>query len=130
MVDRIKKLVKESGLNNGDFADKVGINRASLSHILSGRNKPSLDFVLKLLEAFPSLKSDWLLFGKGSEKSSEDYSEKEVDVVLNNAADANFGVEKKMNKKSSPEIPATTADSIPERIVFFYPDGKFKQYKP
>ena len=47
------------------FAEKIGVQRSSISHILSGRNKPSLDFVLKVLSSFPEVELYWLLNGKG-----------------------------------------------------------------
>jgi DNA-binding XRE family transcriptional regulator len=53
MIDRIKSVIQQSEMTNGEFASHIGINKASLSHVLSGRNKPSLDFVMKVLESFP-----------------------------------------------------------------------------
>ncbi|MDP4223940.1 MAG: helix-turn-helix transcriptional regulator, partial [Bacteroidota bacterium] len=44
----------------------IGVQPSGISHILSGRNKPSLDFVLKMLERYPFISTEWLLFGKGS----------------------------------------------------------------
>ena len=48
------------------FADKIGVQRSSISHILSGRNKPSLDFILKVTNEFTDVDIYWLLNGKGS----------------------------------------------------------------
>jgi transcriptional regulator with XRE-family HTH domain len=48
------------------FADKIGVQRSSLSHLLSGRNKPSLDFILKILDVFPDVDLYWMINGKGS----------------------------------------------------------------
>lgn len=57
--------MKSQNLTSSQFADKLGVQRSGLSHILSGRNKPSLDFVLKVLAGFPDLNPQWLLQGKG-----------------------------------------------------------------
>ena len=65
MVKRIELIMQSQGLTASQFADRIGIQRSGLSHILSGRNKPSLDFVLKVLKAFPELDPVWLLQGKG-----------------------------------------------------------------
>jgi len=52
-------------LSASQFADKIGVQRSSVSHVLSGRNKPSLEFVQKILLAYPEISSDWILFGTG-----------------------------------------------------------------
>lgn len=66
MVNRIKELILKEGLTSGSFADAIGVQRSSMSHILNGRNNPSLDFVVKTLQYFPNINSDWLLLGTGS----------------------------------------------------------------
>jgi transcriptional regulator with XRE-family HTH domain len=71
MVNRIKELILKEGLTSGSFADAIGVQRSSMSHILNGRNNPSLDFVVKTLQYFPNLNSDWLLLGTGSMYSGE-----------------------------------------------------------
>ena len=65
--ERIELLMKCYELTPSQFADKVGIQRASISHIISGRNKPSLDVMLKIYEAFPDLDMKWLMTGVGDE---------------------------------------------------------------
>jgi transcriptional regulator with XRE-family HTH domain len=65
MIDRIKELSLAEGLTPASFADAIGIQRSSISHILNGRNNPSLDFILKTLQRFPNLNPDWLLIGDG-----------------------------------------------------------------
>ena len=66
MVNRIKELILNEQLNSGSFADAIGVQRSSMSHILNGRNNPSLDFVIKTLQRFPRLNPEWLLMGVGS----------------------------------------------------------------
>jgi transcriptional regulator with XRE-family HTH domain len=66
MQKRIELILKTKNLTVSQFADKIGIQRSGMSHILAGRNKPSLDFVLKVLQSFPDLNTNWLLFGKGA----------------------------------------------------------------
>lgn len=65
MKDRIKKIQEYSGLSLGVFASRTGIKSASLSHILNGRNNPSLDVVMKIHETFPDISWDWILYGTG-----------------------------------------------------------------
>ncbi|MDE6494282.1 MAG: helix-turn-helix domain-containing protein [Bacteroidales bacterium] len=64
MIKRIELLIQSQNLTSSQFADKIGIQRSGLSHILSGRNNPSLDFVQKVLAAFPDLNPRWFLQGK------------------------------------------------------------------
>lgn len=66
MIDRIKLLIKKENLSSSGFSDEIDLQRSSLSHIMSGRNKPSLDFVMKVKNRFPEINTDWLIFGKGS----------------------------------------------------------------
>jgi len=65
MEDRLLKLLDSEQLSSSRFADVIGVQRSSVSHIISGRNKPSFDFIQKTLNAFPMLNADWLLLGKG-----------------------------------------------------------------
>ena len=62
---RLKKIIEENELSSSGFAEQLGVQRATISHLLSGRNKPSLDFILKVIEAFPEVDLYWLLNGKG-----------------------------------------------------------------
>ncbi|HOW32555.1 MAG TPA: helix-turn-helix domain-containing protein [Bacteroidales bacterium] len=65
MKDRIQLLIKAKNYTAAQFADEIGVQKSGVSHILSGRNNPSLDFVQKILARFPELSTDWLLFGRG-----------------------------------------------------------------
>lgn len=65
MVKRIKELMNRKRLTPSAFADKIGVGRAIISHILSERNKVSLDVVMRILEAFPDISTDWLIKGDG-----------------------------------------------------------------
>ena len=67
IVERIKQLMQDNELGAAAFADTIGVQRSSISHILSERNKPSLDFILKILYAYPNVSAEWLLKGTGSE---------------------------------------------------------------
>ncbi len=65
MNNRLKKWMDYKGLISSELADNIGVNRATVSHILSGRNKPSIDFLQKLLDSYPNLNSNWLITGIG-----------------------------------------------------------------
>lgn len=66
MVDRIKQVMEYEQMSPTAFADKININRSSLTHIFSGRNQPSLDVAKKILIAFPEISTEWLIMGMGN----------------------------------------------------------------
>jgi len=63
--DRISLVIDYLGISASQLATKLGVQRSGISHILSGRNRPGIDFIIKLLHSFPQINSDWLLTGKG-----------------------------------------------------------------
>ena len=65
MHERLKNWMGIEGLKSSALADSIGVNRATISHILSGSNKPSIDFFQKLLSTYPDLNSNWLITGIG-----------------------------------------------------------------
>jgi transcriptional regulator with XRE-family HTH domain len=71
LIDRFKYLMKLNNLSASAFAEKVGVQPSSVSHILSGRNKPSLEFIQKVLAHFPKVSADWLISGKTVTVASE-----------------------------------------------------------
>jgi transcriptional regulator with XRE-family HTH domain len=62
--ERIKMVIESQKITAGVFADQIGVQRSNVSHVLSGRNKPSFEFLEKLLAAFPRVSAQWLLTGK------------------------------------------------------------------
>ena len=66
MKDRITKFLKIEGITPAEFADKIGVQRSSVSHVLNGRNYPSASFIQKMLSAYKTLNSRWLLLGEGA----------------------------------------------------------------
>ena len=65
MVNRINLLLKAKNITARQFAEEIGIQPSGMSHILSGRNNPSLDFVMKVIRRYPEIDINWLMFGKG-----------------------------------------------------------------
>jgi transcriptional regulator with XRE-family HTH domain len=66
MKERLLQLLDLEQLSPSKFADIIGVQRSSVSHVISGRNKPSYDFLQKTLKAFPGLNASWLMMGEGS----------------------------------------------------------------
>lgn len=109
---RLKQILDYYGLSASAFAEIVSIQRSSISHILSGRNKPSLEFITKILNAFPDIELLWLLSGVGEFPKSTAPLQKVESKQL----------------ASSPIDTIPTEDNSIERIVIFYRDGSFKNY--
>ncbi|HDZ14629.1 hypothetical protein LCGC14_1330910 [marine sediment metagenome] len=120
-ITRLEQLLNYYSINASAFADKIEVQRSSISHLLSGRNKPSLEFVLKVVKNFPEVNLYWLLNGKGSFPSVQTTQET-IQEVAPIPADLpsqsnRIGSEKHVSKKRSIE-----------RIVIFYSDGSFEAY--
>ena len=84
MKEKLEIIRANENMNASELAKKLGVEASAISHIRSGRNKPSFDFVVKILAAFPHINPDWLLLNRGP------YSRAEVsdamvsaDVVVN-----------------------------------------------
>jgi len=83
MKDRIILLIKAMNQTAAQFADEIGVQKSSISHIISGRNNASLDFIQKILFRYPEVNMDWLMFGKGQIfKSSESITNVSTDQRL------------------------------------------------
>jgi len=105
------------------LAEKIDVQRSNISHILSGRNKPSLDFVLKILKAFPEVELYWLLNGVGS------FPKKVENLAVESPPIAIAKVDTVINKVSD-NPKKNTSDLEIDRIVIFFKDGTFKNYTP
>ena len=84
--DRIGKILEDSGFTSSEFADEIDVQRSSISHVTSGRNKPSLEFVTKIKAKFPEISWDWLINGEGEMKTvlaKNELEEKEKDKPEN-----------------------------------------------
>jgi transcriptional regulator with XRE-family HTH domain len=71
MKDRIIRVMKEEKMNASQFSEAIGIQRAAISHILAGRNNPSLDMIKKILNKFATISPDWLLSGEGEMRRTQ-----------------------------------------------------------
>lgn len=145
MINRLKEILIREGLSSGAFADEIGVQRSSLSHILNGRNNPSLDFMLKTLQRFPRINSDWLLMGKGEMYIDNNTDSKDISSDI--LSPSLFNNDKTGSKTiSESDIPPTVSDIPKEtvneevtleksekyvsQIVIFYSDSTYQVYKP
>lgn len=146
-IKRLEIILDYYNLSASAFADKINVQRSSLSHLLSGRNKPSLDFIIKVIEVFPEVDLYWILNGKGNFPKSENVVptvleiEKSTSLLpniesTNSELDLFSTVEKGITpalSESNPVESIKTENNSPEeieRIVVFFKNGTFKNYKP
>ena len=130
IVKRITQILEEQQLSSSAFADTIGVQRSSISHVLSGRNKPSLEFILKTARAFPTYSTDWLLFGKSSE-SPATYPTPSDETSSSNVQEMSYA------DQTAPEvqlpaapIPTSKSQSEIDKVVLLYKDGRFTEYIP
>lgn len=149
-IKRLEAILDYYNLNASSFADKIGVQRSSLSHLLSGRNKPSLDLVLKITEEFPEVDLYWLLNGNGSFPSEPENTvvlpPKEPETVQKPIEPAPIDTNALKDLFTTPEpvvkppieAPkesvinqiAQASNTEVEKIVFFYKNGTFKIFNP
>lgn len=120
-AERLKKVMSHYNLTATALADSIEIQRSSISHLLSGRNKPSLDFVLKVLQKYPEVELYWLLNGKGTFPST---------INIGSADPTLFKEPSAVNSNKLEQTPASTNEEEIEKIIVFYKNGTFKSFKP
>ncbi len=121
---RLQKVIEYYGESASSFSEKIGVQRSSISHILSGRNKPSLDFVLKVLSSFPDVELYWLLNGKGQFPNQQEnrIEEKQTKIAIDNIpSQPEQKIQKPISKISSNKKEI-------DRIIIFYSDGTFENF--
>jgi transcriptional regulator with XRE-family HTH domain len=111
-AERLQKIIDYYDESASSFAEKIGVQRSSISHVLSGRNKPSLDFIMKILKCYPEVNLYWLLNGSQEFLTPHKTPEKPVQPPRH--------VPPPQQKKPNQDI---------EKIVIFYKDGSFKSYE-
>jgi len=128
---RLKKVIEFYGETASSFAEKIGVQRSSISHILSGRNKPSLEFVLKVLSSFPEVELYWLMNGKGKFPSENVLEEKitKQHVSENQNLFSSKKVETELPKISESQQMISNSKKEIDRIIIFYKDGSFSNFK-
>lgn len=130
-TNRITKVIEYSEMTPAEFAEEIGVQRSSISHIISGRNKPSLDFITKIKTAFPKFEWDWLINGEGemliSDKVPEPAEEKTEIVEKKKTSlpdlfslinDENFGFTESEDKVEKSKLrESNISEPIPEKNI-------------
>jgi len=126
LKNRIIEIMEKSGLTPSEFADKIEVQRSAISHITSGRNNPSLEFLIKIKNSFPEIDTDWLIFGIEKEEEIEDKNlENSTDKILQASL---FESEEKEISTEEKKHSSNRANKNLIRALLFFDDGSFEEY--
>ena len=151
MNTRLKQFIAAENITQAQFADTINVVRASVSHILAGRNKPSYEFICGLLRHYPNLNIEWLMFGKGKMYKDSETSSHQMEYTATNRQDELFPVEiadetfsESKNSEPQNEFLENSADSTystqshetikivekqrnVKKIIILFDDGTFQE---
>lgn len=139
MKDRIAHIIRAKNLTAAEFALRLGIQPSNISHLLSGRNNPSLDFVKKLKETFPEYSLEWIIFGRGPITVSEPFAPVapiepvSPDTQHENSAESVVEetlFEQPKVEEPSTELPQPSPIATLKQIILVYSDYTFEQIAP
>lgn len=138
MKDRIAHIIRAKNMTAGEFAFKLGIQPSNVSHLLSGRNNPSLDFVRKLKENFPEYSLEWIIFGNGPMTVSEPFPISSPTAAPSTPRLAENQVETFENTLfSTPEVSlmpdgqsTSTKESKLKKMIMVFDDNTFEVLLP
>lgn len=128
-IARLQRIMNYYDLNASALADSLGVLRSSISHLLSERNKTSLDFVLKIVDKYPEVDLYWLLYGKGSfpkeeKKPTATPLPTEIPFPEVNPLDNS-----EKNIKTISETSVKKEKKQIQKIIFFYEDNSFEIFE-
>lgn len=154
MEDRIRKFMEYKGISPSELADSIDVQRSNVSHVLNGRNKPSFQFIEKMLQVYPEINAKWLLLGTGnmveSSLKQRNLFEQEAEPVQVKPIPEKVEITHQ-ETKAEPIEPKKTIEAPPaekmlsdndiqdqffssekpiERLVVFFKDQTFKVYNP
>tara|TARA_X000001036_G_scaffold422778_1_gene446056 strand:- start:449 stop:838 length:390 start_codon:yes stop_codon:yes gene_type:complete len=121
IIKRIENLIQLKELTASGFAEKIGVQRSSISHIISGRNKPSLEFLIKITEVFPETSLTELVYGNKSSSIHSNYPKNDSSTLDGSKSD-NSQLEMKLGDSGK--------EKIEKSLVVLYSDGTFEKYNP
>lgn len=119
MKERIEEILRRFNLTVTDLAEELGVQKSSISHLISGRNMPSFAFCQKLITAFPSLNIEWFITGEGEA----------VREMVNNNEIPSLDLFGALTEVDNSKIERIKKNRV-ERIIVFYDDNTFKEYTP
>ena len=148
MNQRLQQFLSAENISQAQFADSIDVARASVSHVLAGRNKPGYDFIRSISEHYPKLNLEWLISGKGKMYKQDTFlppSPSAAETVTPTPQESFSGelfgpesqesadTEEPVAETSAPAA-ASKADPSPfrrsiSRIIVFYDDNTYQELK-
>lgn len=132
MKDRVIKFLTHENLTATKFADDIGVQRSSVSHILSGRNNPSFDFIQKILMRYKNLSAEWLILGTGNMLKRAEQMDLFATVSNQTSKQPEIKIASAENEQSHiilPEKEISLSRKV-DKILIFYSDKTFDEYLP
>ena len=125
-ISRLNEIMISNNLNSASFAEQIGVQSSSVSHVMSKRNKPSLDFILKIVNSFEEVTLDWLLFDNNlmpspSSKSDSKFVKTKIDSDLKKSPNVSTNEQNPMENKTNSDV---------VQIIQIYKDGSFLTFSP
>ena len=152
MREKLQILMNAENLTGSRLAEYLGIQPSSISHIMSGRNKPSLDFVQKILQRYPRINPDWLLLDSDQMyriESTEVATSQNSELLFDDPSAATMSAEQTVYSPANEQSAVTTSNSpaasnpadnytslIPpqdrgvKRVIVMFDDHTFESYEP
>lgn len=128
--ERLQMVIKMNGMTNASFADAIGVQRSSISHVLSGRNNPSVDFIQKILDTFPKVDANWLVAGRKVGRVSEVVTD-QAPVLTDLVAESSVVEdEEPAPYYVRPSVKAPVKEGAARqvaKVVIFYNDGTYEE---
>jgi transcriptional regulator with XRE-family HTH domain len=147
IADRILEFLKVKEISSGALADRIGVQRSSISHILSGRNRPGFEFIRKFIEAFPEVNAEWFIAGRGNmlkvpvqkglfdtEATTETENTAKDPENHGNLPQEEDKAQAGTHLRDEDEVPYITRKTAQKgkivQVILLYEDGKFVSYDP
>ncbi len=121
--DRLTQIMTSKQMSSSVFADFLDIQRPNMSHYLSGRNKPGVDILQKILEKLPEINADWLIMGRGEMLN---VSEPDLFSGYSNSPEP---VNRPVLQSQPPVLTKVVLNRKIERITVYFDDGTFQEFR-
>lgn len=134
MQEQIQEILRREDISSSQFADKIGVQRSSISHVLSGRNKPGFDFIHKILNAFPGINAEWLITGLGEmykqRRPVEELFEGPFSETSPSVDEPKLSPRlESVSGRVKTEALSRSEKKQVERVIVFYTDKTFREYQ-
>lgn len=127
MDKRLEQFLSAEGISQSQFADTIGVARASVSHIIAGRNRPGFDFIENMARSYPSLNLEWLITGQGEMyKTGDLFSSIPLPSPSTSPAASPTMISKQTESTPHPDLHHKQGVS---KIIVFYDDGTYQELK-